>query len=207
MAKTELTKQLEKEIHDYTARLGLLGCFEVSVGRGGKEYIDFATLDSKAIFRCYEIKVSKSDFYSKAKKSFVGHYNYFVMPKSLYEEVSKDIPKHIGVFCGSENGKVYGFVKKPIKQTPTVSLDILKTSMCFSLYREWRKALKSADLDNLAKLNSKIRRLEKDIIETKNDIIEKNNDIRIIKGYLRENGTSWNKVVDDYMDRLKINKK
>ena len=198
MAKTELTKQLEKEIHDYTARLGLLGCFEVSVGKGGKEYIDFATLDSKGIFRCYEIKVSKSDFYSKAKKSFVGHYNYYVMPKILYEEVSKDIPKHIGVFCGSG----HGFVKKPIKQTPTVKLDILKTSMCFALYREWRKALKSSDLDNLAKLNSKIRKLEKEKTEIKEDFIREHTNISIIKHYLRENGTTWNQIVDKYYDKL-----
>ena len=38
-------------------------------------------------WRCYELKVTKADFRSTAKPSFVGHYNYFVLPSKLYEEV------------------------------------------------------------------------------------------------------------------------
>lgn len=37
------------------------------------------TYDTKGIFRCYEVKVSKADFHSAAVKSFVGHYNYYVL--------------------------------------------------------------------------------------------------------------------------------
>ena len=62
-------------------------------------------MDSEGVFRCYEIKVSKSDLYSKAAKSFLGHYNYFVMPGKLWDEVkSDDYIKHylirgIGVYA------------------------------------------------------------------------------------------------------------
>ena len=41
------------------------------------------TMDCKGFFRCYEIKTSKSDFKSKAKKSFVGDFNYFVLMQKL----------------------------------------------------------------------------------------------------------------------------
>ena len=48
-------------------------------------------------WRCYELKVTKSDFHSKAKLSFVGHYNYFVLPLKLYQAVATEIPAGIGV--------------------------------------------------------------------------------------------------------------
>ena len=55
--------------------------------------IDFMTMDSKEIFRCFEIKISKSDFRSNHGHNFVGNFNYYVMPKELYYEVEKEIPK------------------------------------------------------------------------------------------------------------------
>lgn len=58
MAKTDLTLQLEKEIHEATARIGLVGCTEVSIGKGGKERLDYMTIDSKNIVRCYEVSYS-----------------------------------------------------------------------------------------------------------------------------------------------------
>ena len=98
MAKTEETLKLEKAIYNLTAKQGVFGCYEVTIGWFGKERVDYMTYDTNGIFRCYEIKVSKSDFYSKAKHTFLGHYNYFVMPTELYEEVKQDIPSHIGVY-------------------------------------------------------------------------------------------------------------
>lgn len=103
--------------------MGTFGCFEVTIGIGGNERCDFITYDTKGIWRCYEIKVSKSDFYSKAKKTFVGHFNYFVMPKELYEEVKDDIDNHIGVHIGSY------VIKKPKKQKLSVDEQVLKDSM------------------------------------------------------------------------------
>lgn len=46
--------------------------------------------------------MSKSDFYSKAKVTFVGHYNYYVMPLALYEQVKQDIPYGIGAMVYEE---------------------------------------------------------------------------------------------------------
>ncbi len=44
------------------------------------------TTENTFEWRCYELKVSLADFRSKAKLSFIGNYNYFVLPKALYEK-------------------------------------------------------------------------------------------------------------------------
>lgn len=109
----------------------------MTVGWYGKERVDYITYDTKGIWRCYEIKVSKSDFHSKAKKTFVGHYNYFVLTSELYEEVKSEIPNHIGVYV------LGGLVKRAKKQKLSVDEQVLKDSMIRSLYRESEKILKS----------------------------------------------------------------
>lgn len=94
MAKTLSTIEMEQFIYDRQVRgkLGVYGCFEVTIGLGGKEIVDFITYETDGIFRCYEIKTSLSDLKSKAKLSFVGHYNYLVMPDDLYHEAKE---KHL----------------------------------------------------------------------------------------------------------------
>lgn len=112
-------------------------CFEVTIGWYGKERVDCLSYDTNGTWRCYEIKVSKSDFHSKAKKTFVGNYNYFVMPNELYQEVKDEIPCNIGIYV---DGKL---IKKATKQELSVDEQILKDSMIRSLYRESEKILKS----------------------------------------------------------------
>lgn len=193
MGKTDLTLQLEKDIHEHTARLGLVGCFEVSIGKGGNERVDYITFDTKDIVRCYEIKVSKSDFYSSAKKTFIGHYNYYVMPKELFDIVEKDIPKHIGVYCG----KQYGFVKNPQKQELKVGLDTIKTSMMFGLYREAKKGWDCKDSDKLAQLKNTIAFYKKEADVNNESYREVRNKINIISRYLRKNNLP---TVDDILE-------
>jgi hypothetical protein len=99
--KTELTKDIEKAVYDAVGAhlLGVYGCYEVSFGAGyGDQYCDFVTMASDNVFRCYEIKITASDFRSKSKLSFAGDYNYFVMPAELYEAVRTEIPFGIGVY-------------------------------------------------------------------------------------------------------------
>jgi hypothetical protein len=156
IGKTELTKQLEKKIWDETNKLGIFGCFEVTIGWAGDERVDYMTYDTKGIWRCYEIKVSKADFHSKAKKTFIGNYNYYVMPKELYEEVKEEIPRHIGVYC--ENW----LVKRPKKQPLGVDEQVLKDSMIRSLSRENEKFIKTCDTSLVNRLKNKIDNLEKE---------------------------------------------
>lgn len=145
---------MERQIWRATSKQGIFGCFEVTIGWFGNERVDYITYDTKGKWRCYEIKVSKSDFYSKAKKTFVGHYNYFVMPKELYEEVKDDIPHHIGVYLGNY------CVKKAKKQELAVDEQVLKDSMIRSLCREFNKQYKSGDPNVIDYLNRQINRLQ-----------------------------------------------
>lgn len=48
---------------------------------------------------CYEVKSSVEDFHSPNGHNFLGDYNYYVMPEEVFEQVKKEIPYHVGVFC------------------------------------------------------------------------------------------------------------
>lgn len=155
MAKTEQTIGLEREIWEATRKQGVFGCFEVTIGWFGDERVDYLTYDTKGIWRCYEIKVSKSDFYSKAKKSFHGHYNYYVMPLELYEQVKDEIPSHIGVYVSG------GCIRKAKKQKLVMDEQILKDSLIRSLYREAEKVIKADNPNVIDTLKRRIKYYEK----------------------------------------------
>jgi hypothetical protein len=114
------------------------------------------TYDTKGIWRCYEIKVSKADFYSKAKKTFVGHFNYYVLPTELYEEVKNDIPSHIGVYLGNHS------VKRAKKQALAVDEQVLKNSLIRSLSRETGKLLKSENPSFVDAMNRRLNNERKE---------------------------------------------
>lgn len=155
MAKTESTIELEKSLWRNTHKQGTFGCFEVTIGWFGDERVDYMTYDTKGIWRCYEIKVTKADFHSKAKKTFLGHFNYFVMPKELYEETKEEIPDYIGVHNG-----VY-CIKKAKRQQLSIDEQVLKNSMIRSLCRENEKFINTCDTSYINKLKNEISRLEK----------------------------------------------
>lgn len=156
IAKTDETISLERSIYGATNKQGVFGCFEVTIGWFGKERVDYMTYDTKEIWRCYEIKVSKADFYSDAKKTFVGHYNYFVLTKELYEEVKSDIPSHIGVYVGGN------CVKRAKKQKLAVDEQVLKNSMIRSLSRETGKLLKSENPSFIELMNRRLNNERKE---------------------------------------------
>lgn len=162
MAKTELTVVLEKSIQrEILKPLGVFGCPEVTIGWYGTQRVDYMSMDSKEIFRCYEIKVSKSDFKSKHGHNFVGHFNYYVMPLELYEKVQADIPKEIGVYTW--NNFCLELTKRPKRQELKVSIDVLKNSMIRSLYRDTSKGTQYENIEYMTKLKSKVARLERDL--------------------------------------------
>jgi post-segregation antitoxin (ccd killing protein) len=146
--------KLEREIWKATHKQGVFGCFEVTIGWFGKERVDFITYDTKGIWRCYEIKVSKSDFRSKAHNTFIGHYNYYVMPQELYEQVKDEIPHHIGVYVNGSS------VKRAKKQELDIDEQTLKDSLIRSLYREYEKQYKSGNPTAIESLNRRLRRSE-----------------------------------------------
>ena len=164
IAKTELTKQLENAIITATNKpMGVFGCLEVTIGWYGNQRVDYMTMDTKDIFRCYEIKITKSDFHSKHGHNFLGNYNYYVMPKELYEQVKNEIPSHIGVYTGyfyKDTCKVE--LTKKSKKQEVKDKEVLKNSLLRSLYRDAEKINQSQDVELLNKLRNKIARLDKE---------------------------------------------
>jgi hypothetical protein len=154
---------LERNIYTTTGKNGVFRCFEVTIGWVGDERVDYITYDTRGIWRCYEIKVSKADFYSNAKKTFVGHFNYFVMPRELFNEVKNDIPDHIGVYADG----VYS-VKKAKKQDLKVDEQVLKDSMIRSLARDSEKLYKMKNPKIIEQMNTRIRNLQKERDEWRN---------------------------------------
>lgn len=205
IAKTDLTKKLERDIWNTTRKLGIFGCFEVTIGFRGNERVDYLTYDTKGIWRCYEIKVSKSDFHSKAKKTFIGHYNYYVMTRELYEEVKDKIPKHIGVYCGEI------IVKRPKKQELQIDEQILKNSMIRSLYREFEKQYKSNDETIVDGLYRKINRLEKERNEWHRRYVEISNykfeEKMLLRFALKHFKLTRDELEDMFYSENKLNKK
>lgn len=147
--KTKKTLKLERQIYNATKKMGVFGCFEVTIGFFGRERVDYMTYDTKGIFRCYEIKVSKNDFHSNAKLSFVGHYNYYVLTRKLYEEVKNEIPDWIGIYIGENlvkspkkqniDEKVYKYKRSVNGHSTEITVpytEMLKDSMIRSLYRD-----------------------------------------------------------------------
>lgn len=98
--KTKLTLALEKTLYHYWEDLGCAVVEEVTMP-DAQGIVDTLVLqpqpDDEPLWRCFELKVTKSDFHSAAKLSFVGDYNYFVLPAKLYTQVQNEIPPHIGV--------------------------------------------------------------------------------------------------------------
>ena len=136
------TKELEQKIYWKLKKLGVYLCFEVGMPREIKgmkieERVDLLSYDTNKIWRFYELKVTKSDFHSKSKVTFLGHYNYYVMPKELYDAVKDEIPKGIGCYVCSK--KFCYCIKKPEKKELGVPEERLKESLIQALSRKQDK--------------------------------------------------------------------
>ncbi|WNO29869.1 hypothetical protein [Bacillus phage SDFMU_Pbc] len=186
MAKSEETIKLEQQIRQAFNKIGTFGGFEVTIGFQrdgmGKERVDYMTYDTKGVWRCFELKVSYPDFKSTAKKSFVGHYNYFVFPQDgkLYEKVKDQIPKHIGVYLGNRN------VKAARKQKLAVDESILKDSFIRSLSRDADKIHDSENAILYAELKRSRDRYERDYLEKSRQLTQVNRELFMLRRELKE---------------------
>ena len=155
IAKTQLTLDMEEALYFYGLEQNEIIVEEVSMpdGLGIVDTLACRTKpDGTYEWRCYELKVSKSDFKSTAKISFIGNYNYYVMPKPLYDAVKNEIPNYIGamVYLPFDNelesdaltkGSLT-IMKKASRQELLVEEGQLMNSFLHSLFREVRKAKK-----------------------------------------------------------------
>lgn len=95
MAKTELTKIAEKLLIERAIRECKRYALEISC-HCNKKYgiVDFITTSDSYFsllpdLTCYEIKVTEQDFNSENGHNLYGDYNYYVIPKGLYEILRK----------------------------------------------------------------------------------------------------------------------
>lgn len=88
-------------------------------GRPGQcrvDYMRFVPLNNsvsgieKGDVYCYEIKSCPEDFASSNGHNLIGDYNYYVMPREVYEKVRDSISFTTGVLC-PEKGALKAFKK------------------------------------------------------------------------------------------------
>lgn len=149
--KTQLTKDIEMKFVDFLYNEKYeLSVQECSIASGKHGIVDILSYNGKRkrngrgkpitrekTWRCYEIKVSKGDFYSSHKLTFVGDFNYFVMPIELYPVVRDDIPKGIG--CYVYDGVSFYAIKKATRMKPKVSESQMNHDFLVSSARDARR--------------------------------------------------------------------
>lgn len=138
------TKDIENIAYNYLWKKGWYGVFEVAVPRAiinkyHRERVDFLTYETSGVYRAYEIKISKSDFYSGCAWSWIGNYNYFIMPYDLYCEVKNDIPEGIGVWVVREYSKNMECIKRPKRRDLICSHEDMMFALMQAMSREYKK--------------------------------------------------------------------
>ena len=192
MSKSQLTLEIENQTLRQFSKMGVFMCPECTLERAwikeepanvslkefhsnpkymqveGKhirtEIVDILELISQKGWFCYEIKISKSDFHSRAIKSFVGEYNYYLMPDELYEQVKNEIEKDIGVY--SYNGQYLYLKQKARKHKLIDGMDEqLYYAMIRSLNRERKKQRDKIEIFYYSQLNEYKSKLHNEIRE------------------------------------------
>lgn len=156
MSKTTLTKEIEL---NFLLKLHLDGeraINECSLGRHG--IVDIISYSSKNVYetkpgnkrrtrtrppvwKCYEIKTSKSDFKSTAKWTFIGHYNYFVIPEKLFGEIKANVPSGVGVIVYNEAKKTFSSKVRASKTKPLMRDDDILSEVMSSMSRELSRSV------------------------------------------------------------------
>ena len=110
--KTEQTRTIEDMAKRHLVKHPAFDFILEEVGLPNKKIVDLMLYSiDKKIWRCYEIKISVSDFHSENGHNFIGNYNYYIMPSAVYEKVKDEIPKEIGVYSD-----FFDLIKKAKKQ-------------------------------------------------------------------------------------------
>lgn len=186
MSKTPETLDLEARLIRYTS--GQFGCDEVTIGPFGRERVDFLTLDFKGIWRCYEIKVSKADFHSKSRKTFVGHLNYYVMPEALYDAVKAEIPAHVGVLVPVGPSLCLESRKKATRKSLGAEEKTLAASLIRSLYRTYEQVKLSGSETVIQRYKRQISVLEDQLSKRLEIDLKDRHEAFMMKSFLRRNG-------------------
>lgn len=92
----------------------------------------------KGDFYCYEIKSSVADFHSKNGHNFIGDFNYYVMPRDVFDTVREQIPYCVGVYCPDVDDAALVSVKKAHRKDRTKPMTEMLLMMFRSAARDLR---------------------------------------------------------------------
>lgn len=92
----------------------------------------------KGDFYVYELKSSVEDFNSRNGHNFIGDWNYYVMPKSVYLEVKSRIPFGVGVYVPTDDLSEIYSIKKARRRNRERSLAEMLLMMFRSAARDRR---------------------------------------------------------------------
>ena len=174
MPKREETLGIEAALQSMCEEKRIYGCEEITIGfcnaGRGQEVVDFATMDSKGVLKCYEIKVTLSDLKSKAKKSWYGHYNYLVVSKELYQKVedwSEFLPDGVGLIVATKHkhDDAWGLssaIKAKKQDIDAEQENMMKESMIRSIYLKYQKYKNVQSLEKHKQLIQKLKNSEED---------------------------------------------
>lgn len=157
MSRTETTKALSKMLEKYIdphndPRIYWAKevTFDYATDHSVRvDYMTFTPVNNstsgieKGDFRCYEVKSSVEDFQSKHGHNFIGDFNYYVMPREVYEAVKDKIPYFVGVLVLEECGGLF-LTKKVRRQDRTRPVSEMLLMMWRSSRRDLVKIRKEA---------------------------------------------------------------
>lgn len=109
------------------------------------DYMRFKPLNNtvsgieKGDFFCYEVKSSVADFHSKNGHNFIGDFNYYVMPRGVYEAIKEEIPYLVGVYCPNQTWDRLESVKQAHRKDRTRPVSEMLLMMFRSAARDLRK--------------------------------------------------------------------
>lgn len=171
------------------------GCEEITIGfqnnGHGDEIVDFMTMDSKGILRCYEIKITLEDLKSKAKKSWYGHYNYLVVSSELYAQVEKwkeFIPEYVGIIVAypysTHDGRFLENKRKCKKLAVSPEIEnMLKESIIRSMFYKYQKLKDATNTEHIKYLEKEIRKQKKEKEKYQDELYQIRKQINMFESY------------------------
>lgn len=155
MKRPEITKMLSESIkrHVNTTNDERIYCvpevsFDYGTGKGIRvDFMKFKPVNNtvsgieKGDFYCFEVKSSVEDFHSKNGHNFIGDFNYYVMPRDVFESVKSEIPYKVGVYVPDSmhyKGKWYNLkaIKKASRKDRTRPIQEMLLMMFRSAARD-----------------------------------------------------------------------
>lgn len=114
------------------------------------------TKDNVRCVACFEIKISIEDFHSPHGHNLIGNLNYYIVPKDIYNTISKEILDNIGIIVYEEHSDRF-LIKKDAKyqEISESSYNWFLQSIVNKITKKTSKYIYSLE-NSIGELNSKL---------------------------------------------------